>query len=74
MDIEETRNAYLRATQPIFITAQRCPICHYPQEPSLTEIISDNPDLPQWVITWHCGNTYLHTRIRYQQQKDNHNA
>ena len=76
MDIEETRNAYLRATQPtdepIFITAQRCPICHYPQEPELIELLSDQPsvpDLPEWEVTWHCGNTYLHTRINYQQQK-----
>ena len=77
MDIEETRNAYLRATQPIIITAQVCPICHYPQEPSLIELVSDKPsvpDLPEWEVIWHCGNTYLHTRIRYQQQKDNHNA
>lgn len=81
MDIEETRNAYLRATEPtdepIIITAQRCPICHHPQEPELIELVSDQPsvpDLPEWVVIWHCGNTYLHTRIKYQQQKDNHNA
>jgi hypothetical protein len=79
MDIEETRNAYLRATQstdePIIITAQRCPICHYPQEPELIELVSDQPsvpDLPEWEVIWHCGNTYLHRRIA--QQKDNQNA
>ena len=69
MDIEETRNAYERAIG--IITAQRCPICHYPQEPELIELVSDKPsvpDLPEWEVIWHCGNTYLHTRINNQQQ------
>lgn len=73
MDIEETRNAYERATQ--VFTAPRCELCHHPKEPELINVTVFEDQLPKWVVGWQCPNTFLHTRIKERQRKkDNNNG
>lgn len=66
MDIEETRNAYQRATQTF--TAPRCETCHHPKEPELINVTAFEDQLPQWVIGWQCHNTYLHKQINKREK------
>lgn len=50
------------------MTAPRCTICAYPQEPELINVTNIGDELPQWVIGWQCNNYGLHEYLRKQQQ------
>jgi hypothetical protein len=66
MDIEETRNAYLRAHDYV-MTAPRCSICTFPSEPTLMNVTGMNDESPRWLLEWHCNNYDLHEYIRKQK-------
>ncbi|CAB4135033.1 hypothetical protein UFOVP1226_48 [uncultured Caudovirales phage] len=62
--------AQLEATErnrPETMTAPRCTICAYPQEPSLVNVTNMEDELPRWFIGWHCNNSALHDYLRKQQ-------
>lgn len=68
MDIQETRNAYERATQTF--TAKVC-ACGEPMQPELLNITIFNDTLPRWTIGWLCP--YYLQATHNTRMKDNKN-